>query len=571
MARVLVTTFSHLVGAPLDAFRESFLDALVAEGNEVLLMRTEDFMRNHFITNDLYGDIDEATLNDEIRHFAPEAVITFNHSGIYSSLLDLTDAPIGIWLVDGPAYLVDKDGFKEHVDRLHSFVPARSFEGELKSVYDVPASRVSWLPFCSDFQARPMDQTVPISFVGTFFHRVQFPEKVWRHHGPGDTWLRIRALVDSYREDQVTPFSTRLTRFRLEHVFEHAFDEAGVLNTLSLNRRLHVLDSLTDLGLQIYGNRNWIDALPYSMDLVLAFQPEQVETRRDLEGLYNRSKIAISVSHIQARGGLPWRVFDAMASNCVLVSDQQEDLAELFPGLSLPTYTTPESARQVCAGLLADDAARAELVAASQEAVASGHRFHHRLVQMGEALGVSLTGGGDESGGLMRLDPREHRVGRVGSVARRGAPPAGTTEWPLRVWYSTTEEFTDEKCKWQVCQVKPGSEVEAVVRIPEAPEFLRVGLGDFFSVHKEPVLVIRCRPEEESDGEPEGEPDEPSDGEEVTVDLGRAPVHTRQFKFHPARAGSRLVCGNRPWAVLRNPFPGRDVEVRFTSSLERML
>jgi hypothetical protein len=130
------------------------------------------------------------------------------------------------------------------------------------------------------------------------------------------------------------------------------------------------------------------------------------------------------------------------------------------------------------------------------------------------------------------------------------------------VWYSTTEEFTDEKCKWQVCQVKPGSDVEAVVRVPEAPEFLRVGLGEFFSVHEDPVLVIRRLPEGKG---------EPSDGDEVTVDLARAPTHTRQFKFHAARAGSRLVCGNRPWLILANPFPGRDIEVRFISRLERML
>ncbi|MBM3695406.1 MAG: glycosyltransferase family 1 protein [Actinobacteria bacterium] len=560
MARVLVTTFSHLIGAPLEAFRESFLDALVAGGNDVLLMRTEDFMRNHFLSNELAGDVDEAGLNDEIRQFAPEAVVSFNHSGIYPSLLEATDAPVGIWLVDGPAYLVDKEGFEQHADRVHSFIPARSFEAELRGVYGVPASGVSWLPFCSDFQAREVEQTVPISFVGTFFHRVRFPERVWRHHGPGDTWRRMAAMVASYRDDPVTPFEERLARHRLEHVFDDPFDEAGVLNTLSLNRRLHVLDRLADLGLEIYGNRNWLDALHYSMDLVLAFQPGAVETRRELEDLYNRSKIAISISHIQARGGLPWRVFDALATNCVLVSDQQEDLAELFPGLSLPTYETPEEARDLCTRLLADDAWRAEVALAGREAVQVGHRFRDRLHRMGEVLGVNLVPGEAEMGSLTRLDPRDH--GRAGRGERGALPQHEGTEWPLRVWYSEEDEFSDSRLQVEVCRVVPGGTVEAVARIPEAPAYLRVGLGDYFSVHEDPALRIRRRGE--ASGEDPGE-------EEVEVDLQHGVIRVRQFKFIRGKGGARLVCGNHAWVVFQNPFLGEEVEVCFTSRLERLL
>ncbi|MBM3695397.1 MAG: glycosyltransferase [Actinobacteria bacterium] len=554
MARVLVTMFSHLARESLDSFREGFVGALLAAGNEVLLLRSEDFMRSHFASNQLREGVDEAALNGRIGEFAPEVVLSFNHSGLYESLLAVADVPIGVWLVDGPAYLVDREVFTRQAERYRVFLPSRAFIGELRDGYGLPASSLSWLPFCSDFRAEEVEQTVPVCFIGTFFHTIRFPKKVTRHHASPETWERLRLLVESYRTDAAAPFSDRLARWRLEEVLGDAFDEAGLLNTLSLNRRLHVLEAVADLGLQIYGNDRWLEVLPYSMDLVFAFRRDQVQRRRELEALYNRSRLALSISHIQARGGLPWRVFDILATNAVLVSDQQPDLRELFPGLSLPVYESPAEAREICRRLLGDDGARRGLAAAGQAAVEAGHRFRHRLAQMGEELGVNLLPGG--AGACRRLDER--------ALARAGAsspPTEQGTRWPFKVMYSATTRFTEQQSVREWRRLVEGDRVEIGLRVGAAPEFLRIDPGEAFSAHRHPVLRVRRL------GPAPPDPEEAA----VEIDLASGGVGTADLRVEDFSGGRRLVCGSDPRFVFRNPFPGHDIEVRFTSVVEAML
>ncbi len=79
-----------------------------------------------------------------------------------------------------------------------------------------------------------------------------------------------------------------------------------------------------------------------------AFNPQELTSKESLEDIYNSSKVNINVSHAQARGGLPWRVFDVMATNGVLVSDYQEDLELLFGSeIKIPIYHSPSEARQL--------------------------------------------------------------------------------------------------------------------------------------------------------------------------------------------------------------------------------
>src|ERR1700721_2310549 len=109
MANVIVSTFTNLPGGILDSFRQGFIDALVAEGNNVLLFITNHFLVNHNAGNNLANDIDKHRLIESLKAFKPDLFISVNHSGLFPTLSNSIDCPIGIWLLDGPGYLVDPD------------------------------------------------------------------------------------------------------------------------------------------------------------------------------------------------------------------------------------------------------------------------------------------------------------------------------------------------------------------------------------------------------------------------------------------------------------------------------
>jgi hypothetical protein len=567
MAKVLVLTFSHLHDYALDSFRESFLDALVDEGNDVLLLRSEDFIERYFSNNELRPDVDEAMLNDFLREYDPDVVFSFNHSGMYPSLLEaLPDTPVGIWMVDGPAYLVDKEVYQENASRYRSFLPSRAFFEELTEGYGTHPSTMEWVPFCSDFRPDGAgEQSIPISFVGTFFDRNTLKKALWGHYQNARRWERIKELFETYETDHETPFFDRVVRLRLEQVFTGPFEEAGVLNTISLNRRVHVLEPLADLGLQIFGNPGWLDAMPFSLKLVFAFQSRTVQNRGDLEDLYNQSKLIMSISHAQARGGVPWRVFDAMSSSGMLVSDSQQDMVDLFPGLDLPTYQTPQEAYDLCTAMLEDEDRRLDLVQRSHEVLDAGHRFRHRLESMGEALGVNLTGGSD--GLLTRLDP----VSFVPQATITDAPEAtlgparatgkktrqvSRTRWLYRVYYADSLDFEGPSSVKIAHQLAPGDEVDTSLFIKEAPAYIRVDPGQWFSIQSEPKVWV-------------AEADAPET--KTTIDLVSGLMRTHQVHVTSGEEGLRMVCGSDPQIVFPNPFPGADIEVGYEATIERLL
>ncbi len=67
MANIIVSTFTNLPGEVLDSFRQGFVDALVNEGNNVLLFVTNQFLIDHNASNTLASNIDKQQLIDSIK------------------------------------------------------------------------------------------------------------------------------------------------------------------------------------------------------------------------------------------------------------------------------------------------------------------------------------------------------------------------------------------------------------------------------------------------------------------------------------------------------------------------
>jgi len=84
------------------------------------------------------------------------------------------------------------------------------------------------------------------------------------------------------------------------------------------------------------------------MELVFAFDYTPVTSIKLTEKLLNSSKIGINLYHAQAVTGFSWRVADIMASNSCLISPNKQDLQKLNPYMKIPTFETPEEAREIC-------------------------------------------------------------------------------------------------------------------------------------------------------------------------------------------------------------------------------
>ena len=142
------------------------------------------------------------------------------------------------------------------------------------------------------------------------------------------------------------------------------------------NKRIKTLDALSDLGLKVHGQKyNFVNALPYSMDLIKCFDFKMVYSCKDVQDVYNSSLIAPNLGNGQSLKGVSWRVLDVMASNACLISSPAYDLSIISQYVKIPIFETPQEARNLCKKLIKDELWRREIVSAAQYFVNKSYRF----------------------------------------------------------------------------------------------------------------------------------------------------------------------------------------------------
>ncbi len=144
------------------------------------------------------------------------------------------------------------------------------------------------------------------------------------------------------------------------------------------------------MGLELYGTENWDSTYYNDSKLNMAYIRKKVYSVEDNQDIYNRSKIGINVSHLQAASGFPWRVMDIMASNACLVTDYHAGFKRLFGDIPIPVYESASEAYELCRQLVKDQSRRREIVLQCQETVANKYRFKHLLPKLEEYSGVTL-------------------------------------------------------------------------------------------------------------------------------------------------------------------------------------
>lgn len=398
-----IVAFIHTYQADgkFDPYMESVIHAFKDAGFKLYVIKTNDLVEHLWATR-IKRSVSEKKLIAFINDINPLFIFSTNRGGISQGVLAQTKSPIITRMVDLIPFT--HHGGTDHAlfcDRDLVFVPTQESVNAFEKRYPVLKGKVYYLPFATDPDsfdaAKDVDKDIPVSFVGTYFYCEQLTKilKTLQHgnHKKLDLFLRfVRDLKDDFHiENKLLDVDLQA----LCHDLNMSLDDMRMLvsNGYALNKRIRYLDAIADMGLQLFGTDNWIQANQYSLPLLSCFQfDERIDDRESLIRLYQRSKIALNIPHHQAGPGMPYRVYDIMASSALLITEYHAD-SELYAlfgkEMPIPMYRNAEDLRRLVEYYLEHEEERLEIVAKCNALIREKKlTFQDRARAYGAAVGV---------------------------------------------------------------------------------------------------------------------------------------------------------------------------------------
>lgn len=124
----------------------------------------------------------------------------------------------------------------------------------------------------------------------------------------------------------------------------------------------------------------------------MAFIKEPKYSLQHNQDIYNSSKISLSISHPQCRGiAFPWRIYDIMASNSLLISSYSKALEELTSKfVKIPMYKNPYDARSLCQYALNNPNYCEDIIQASNEFIKKHGHWEDNFKILEDKLNINL-------------------------------------------------------------------------------------------------------------------------------------------------------------------------------------
>lgn len=381
MCKILIAFYNGLLNYNrIPPFYESFCNNVKMAGNDVYIAQHSRFGVD-------FGQI-PIEQKEEIIRFAPDLCIVFNNSFYDLSFLN---CKILILETDSPLYFSNQNTILKNPHRYIFVVAQTTSIDVIKKRYGNGCS-VYRIPYFSEIKNNNVKQNINISFIGTRFDIVAESKRyrtIVKDYSDEDIYNYLSILKYLENNPFVSNEELKIAFGNNQSMIER-IDIATTLHMISGERRIKVLSQLTDLGLELYGTRNWLDTYYYDTDIARCYKTKVVSTINENQDIYNRSKISISVSHVQAQSGYPWRVMDIMASNSVLVSDYHSDYHRDFGEDVFPIYHDAYEARQICTEILADEKYRKKVVKRCNEIIDSEYRFENYISRLENIVGMPL-------------------------------------------------------------------------------------------------------------------------------------------------------------------------------------
>lgn len=398
MANVLLSTYSNVTWTHVryhDSFIQGFINALKRNGNNVMVVRTNEFLTDQISATPRTW-MDTVKITQRVQAFKPDLILTFNNSLPCPQVIESTTCPVLVYASDAPSFFVAKHLIQKHQERYYFLDLTEKVTAALK--HEFPYIKPShYIPFghATDLRATDIPQDIDLSFVGSIGNYSQGVIDYFKNFdslGNTPSSLNPNILKDEFFQALDLFQENSMEEFEFD--FPHASHplkniSPQILLMLTCKLRFETLSQLTDLGLKIFGYpTSWAQVLQYNHQLFRCFDYTLNVSLEHSTNTYNRSKVSLNLPHGQTTDGFSWRVCEILASNAVLLSNRKQDLLNLMHGYAdLPTYTSPAEARDLAQKLLADPALRRDLSLASQQMINDKCRFEAKFQTIQSAIG----------------------------------------------------------------------------------------------------------------------------------------------------------------------------------------
>ncbi len=332
----------------------------------------------------------------------PDFLLTVNHlgfddQGILTSFLRSIELPAASWYVDSPNLIIK--GSNANISPFVSvFVWDRGYVQDLRKM---GFENVHYLPLAADETVfKPLELSsaerkryaAEAGFIGDSMCE---PVRRWLQKVPFWCEPLVEELASAIQTGRAS-FSSALEQWDVPEEVkgfsqkEMLDFEGAVLWRATQLYRLDCVKSLAGFEHRIHGDEGWQNLLGprFKVRPRLAYYTE-------LPRFYNACRVNLNATSRQMASAVNQRVFDVPASGGFLLTDHQDELAELFEtGTEVVSYQDPgEIARLVKYYLENASAARA-IAFRARARVLTEHTYRHRLEsmigQMRRTFGVGI-------------------------------------------------------------------------------------------------------------------------------------------------------------------------------------
>jgi spore maturation protein CgeB len=324
----------------------------------------------------MVGDREIKAFLTQIKEFRPDLVLTVNHLGLDAdgTLVDLfarLSLPLASWFVDSPIYILTEKAKGD----VFVFAWDRDYVEPLK---DLGFAKATYLPLATDPTFFKPDQSPilrPAAFVGDSLTAATL--KYLNLAGLSPSRLpQIDALAQDFlKVPDLTPKRLAETFAAQEGLDPEKTTALWALITWRGSRlsRAAVLKAVAGPGFVVRGDPGWRELAP-----CLNLQGP-LNYYQDLAAFYRTTAVNLNVTSAQMKTGLNQRVFDVPAAGGFLLTDEREQLKDLFAEDEYASYPDPAEAKRLLNQWLKRPRDRAILVNKARARILGEHLYVHRL------------------------------------------------------------------------------------------------------------------------------------------------------------------------------------------------
>lgn len=153
------------------------------------------------------------------------------------------------------------------------------------------------------------------------------------------------------------------------------------------NSRYKVLQALYDAGfnVKLYGDNSWLTLAQQHPFITKIFQNRPVE-KKELNLIYNASKIALNIHSNQLETGTNQRIFEATASGAFVLSDYRETVKKIY-GENIALFKTIDELKEKTRYYLGHNDEREALAKTARNITVSHHTYKKRIETILSLLG----------------------------------------------------------------------------------------------------------------------------------------------------------------------------------------